>query len=200
MESLLYLNIQELISNYGYIGIATIVFLESGIFFALPGDSLLFMAGLLATTVGLNIWYLVIIIFISAFSGGILGYYLGTQITKLHKYKIFQKILKQEYIDHTHAFLDKNGLSAMLISRFLPIVRTFLPVVAGIVKMNYGYFIKYSLISSAIWTLVFTLSGYFLVQFFPDLEKYVFHISAVIVFLTITPLFYKIIKVKYFKN
>jgi membrane-associated protein len=189
-------NIPQIIGNYGYIGIFIIVFLESGLFFALPGDSLLFTAGLLVPIAKLNIFTLIIVVFISAYTGGIVGYYLGTYVEKLNRYKFFKKIVKQEYLDRSHAFLEKHGMYAMISSRFLPIVRTFLPVVAGMVKMEYQKFIQYSFLGSLVWTLVFTLSGYFLGRVFPGIEKYILYVAMGIVIITILPFVFQYLKGK----
>jgi membrane-associated protein len=192
----IFLDIPTLISTYGYMGIFIIVFLESGIFFALPGDSLLFTAGLLAPKIGMNIIFLIFLIFVAAFLGGLAGYYIGMKIEMLHRYKFFRKILKQEYIDRAHDFLEKHGLGAMLLSRFVPIIRTFLPVVAGIVKMNFSDFIRYSLLGSFVWSFVFTLGGYYLGRFFPKTAEYLWSIVIIFVFISILPIFFEMLKKK----
>lgn len=180
-------DIPNLISNYGYLGIFIVVFLESGIFFALPGDSLLFTAGLLAATYFLNVFYLVPIIFVATFLGGIAGYYIGVHIERLRKFSFVNKILKEEYINKAHIFFEKYGKSAIMFSRFVPIVRTFTPIVAGIVKMDYKLFLKYSLASSLLWSTVVTLSGYFLGQIFPQIKDYMPYVIITVVLLSFLP-------------
>ena len=144
-------NIPYLLTTYGYAGIFAIVFLESGIFFALPGDSLLFTAGLLASTTYLKLYILIPLIFISTFLGGIAGYYIGVHIHRLRKYAFFQKILKEEHINKAHDFFIKYGKTAIIFSRFVPIVRTFTPIVAGVVRMDYKNFLKYSFFSTLVY-------------------------------------------------
>lgn len=180
-------DIPNLISTYGYLGIFIIVFLESGIFFALPGDSLLFTAGLLAATYFLNVFYLIPMIFVATFLGGIAGYYVGVHIERLRKFKFVNKILKEEYIQKAHVFFEKYGKSAIMFSRFVPIVRTFTPIVAGIVKMDYKLFLRYSLMSSILWSTTVTLSGYFLGQIFPQIKDYMPIVIIVVVLLSFLP-------------
>jgi membrane-associated protein len=189
-----FFNLTSLITNYGYIGILIIVFLESGIFFPLPGDSLLFTAGLLAPTLGYNVIFLAFSIFVVAFLGGIAGYYIGTKLDFLHQYSFFRKIFKKKYTDEAHAFLEKHGLSAMILSRFIPIVRTFLPIVAGMVRMNYYDFIRYSLVGSLVWSCLFVFGGYFLGQSFPQIQNYLLYIVIIIVLVSLLPGVYHIHK------
>ena len=177
METLF--NVETLISVYGYAGIFLIVFLESGVFFALPGDSLLFTAGIIATTGYLNIFYLIPLIFVATFFGGILGYYVGVYLEKLRRFRVFRKILKDEYLEKTHAFLEKYGHIAIVFSRFVPVVRTFMPMVAGIAQMNLWKYLRYNLLGSIIWSAGVTLVGYFLGSLFPNLKN---HLEWLVVF------------------
>ncbi|MDE2399819.1 MAG: VTT domain-containing protein [Patescibacteria group bacterium] len=176
-----------LVTHYGYLGIFIIVFLESGIFFPLPGDSLIFTAGLLATRLGYNIVFLTLLVFVAAFLGGVAGYFIGTKLDFLYNYSFFRKILKKKYTAEAHAFLEKHGLSALLLSRFVPVVRTFLPIVAGMVKMKYSHFIKYNLLGSFVWSAVFVLGGYFLGQSFPQLQEYLLYVVILIVLVSLLP-------------
>src|SRR3989344_1863331 len=174
-------DISYIIATYGYYGIFVIVFLESGIFFALPGDSLLFTAGLLASLLDLRIYFLIPLIFVATFLGGIAGYEIGINLERLRRFTFFRKILKEEQIDATHKFFDKHGKMTIIFSRFIPIVRTFVPIVAGIARMHYRTFIKYSLISSALWSTSVTLAGYFLGQIFPQIKDYLSFMIVLIV-------------------
>src|SRR5258708_7276798 len=125
-----FFDISHILYTYGYLGIFIIVFVESGIFFALPGDSLIFAAGLLAST-GEGISLLISIIFIATFFGSILGYYIGYHLEKLHHLEFFRKILKKEYLDQAREFFAIHGKPAIISSRFIPIFRTFIPIVSG---------------------------------------------------------------------
>ncbi len=189
-------NIPHLLSTYGYIGVFVIVYLESGIFFALPGDSLLFTAGLLASGLGFNLFLLIPLIFIATFLGGVTGYLIGVYLERLHKYEFFRRILKREHIDSTHAFFEKHGFSAVLISRFVPIVRTFLPIVAGVARMNLYKFISYSLISSLLWSTLMTLLGYFLGMKFPQIQNYIHYVIILVVLVSIIPIVFEWLRVR----
>ena len=180
-------NIEFLVTTYGYSGIFIIAFLESGIFFALPGDSLLFTAGLFASTFGLNLFILIPLIFVATFLGGVVGYEIGTKLEYLKNFKIFRKILKPEHIEKAHNFFDKHGKTAIMFSRFVPIVRTFTPIVAGVAKMRYSEFIKYSLIGSFLWSTTITLLGYFLGQAFPVIKNYLPLMVVLIIFVSVLP-------------
>jgi len=184
-------DISYIIATYGYYGIFVIVFLESGIFFALPGDSLLFTAGLLASLLDLRIYFLIPLIFVATFLGGIAGYEIGINLERLRRFTFFRKILKEEHIDATHKFFDKHGKMTIIFSRFIPIVRTFVPIVAGIARMHYRTFIKYSLISSALWSTSVTLAGYFLGQIFPQIKDYLSFMIVLIVFVSVLPMIFE---------
>ncbi|MBX4195413.1 DedA family protein [Candidatus Parcubacteria bacterium] len=186
--SYLFLNIPHLLATHGYWGVFIIVFLESGIFFPLPGDSLLFTAGLLASGAGLNLYLLIPIIFVATFLGGIAGYFIGVYLERLHKYAFFRKILKEEHLDKAHEFFDKHGRMAIVLSRFVPLVRTFVPIVAGIARMNFGRFIRYSLLSSLLWSIIVTLLGYFLGREFPELHNYLSYLVILIVLASVVPI------------
>src|SRR3989338_59895 len=144
-------DVSSIITTYGYLGIFIIVFLESGIFFALPGDSLLFTAGLFASTFGLNIYFLI-----------------------------------------PNKFFNEHGKFAITFSRFIPIVRTFVPIVAGVAHMKYSLFMKYSIIGSLLWSTTVTLLCYFLGQVFPHLKNYLSWILILIVFISIIPVVFEI--------
>jgi len=184
-------DIPSIISTYGYWGIFIIVFLESGIFFALPGDTLLFTAGLLVSVLDLNLFILISLIFISTFLGGIVGYEIGINLERLRKFSFFRKILKQEHINKTHEFFERHGKLTIIFSRFVVIARTFVPIVAGIARMHYFTFIKYSLISSLLWSVSMTLLGYFLGQIFPHIKDYMSFIIVLIVVLSILPMIWE---------
>lgn len=178
----------QLLITYGYIGVFIIVFLESGIFFLLPGDSLLFTAGIVAAGGGFNIFYLILLIFFATLIGGIVGYLIGVYIEHLHNYRLFRKILKPEHISKAHQFFDEYGRMTIILSRFVPIVRTFVPIVAGIARMNFQKFIIYSIISSLVWSTSVTLVGYFLGRRFPLIVDYLHYLVVVIVLVSVVPI------------
>jgi membrane-associated protein len=153
----------QIISTYGawtYAILFLIIFVETGlvIFPFLPGDSLLFAAGTFAALGALNIWFLMGLLMVAAVLGDTVNYSIGHYLGE-RAYNI--KWIKKEYLDKTHAFFEKHGGKAIFLARFVPIVRTFAPFVAGIGKMDYSYFITYNLTGGVTWVALFTLLGYF---------------------------------------
>ena len=187
-------DITYLITTYGYFGIFIIIFLESGLFFALPGDSLLFTAGLFASAYGFNLFFLITVIFLATFLGGLGGYEIGTYLEKLRKFSFFRLILKQKHIDKAHEFFVKYGKFAIVFSRFVPIVRTFTPIVAGVARVPYKFFVKYSLISSILWSSLITLIGYFLGRIFPVIKDYLWVVTILVVLVSLVPILIEVIK------
>ncbi len=183
-----FFDLTSFIGSYGYIGIFIIVFLESGIFFPLPGDSLLFTAGLFAVAFGLNIYYLVPMIFLATFLGGLAGYEVGINLVRLQNRRFFKKFLKQEHIDKAHKFFDKHGKMAVIFCRFVPIVRTFVPIVAGVAQMHYSAFLRYSVVGSLLWSSGVTLLGYFLGSIVPQVKDYLWVVVVLIIIVSLLPI------------
>lgn len=189
-------DITSLITTYGYTAIGLIVFLESGIFFALPGDSLLFTAGVLASTGILSLGYLVPLVFVCTFTGGLFGYFVGLHIKRLYQYSFFRRILKKEYVEKAENFYNNYGRMTIILSRFVPIVRTFAPIVAGIVKMNFLKFVRYTFFSSVLWSTIVVFVGYFLGALVPGVKDYMGMFILLVVLLSILPIVFEIIKGK----
>jgi len=163
----LFLHLDEYMANiitqYGtwtYIILFGVIFVETGLVIMpfLPGDSLLFAAGTFAALDALNIYYLLGLLMFAAILGDTVNYSIGHYLGD-RAYNI--KWIKKEYFDKTHAFFEKHGGKTIFLARFVPIVRTFAPFVAGIGKMSYGYFITYNFVGGITWVLLFTLAGYF---------------------------------------
>jgi membrane-associated protein len=186
-------DIPHIITTYGYLGIFVIVFLESGIFFPLPGDSLLFAAGLFAGAFGLNIFALIGLSFVATFLGSLAGYEIGKHLVKLHNYSFFRKILSQKHIDSAHEFFEKHGKFAITFCRFVPIVRTFVPIVAGVAKMHYMSFIKYNFLGSLFWSSVVTSLGFFLGDIFPGIKNYLWVVSLIVISISVVPILWGLI-------
>lgn len=155
----------EIISNYGMVTYAilfAIIFIETGLVFVpfLPGDSLLFAAGAFAALGSLNVWIVIGLMIVAAIAGDTLNYWIGhffgDALVKNPKVPI-----KKEHIEETQKFFDKHGGKTIILARFVPIVRTFAPFVAGIGRMHYGQFISYNIIGGISWVLVATLAGFF---------------------------------------
>jgi membrane-associated protein len=183
-----FFDLTHFITTYGYVGIFIIVFLESGIFFPLPGDSLLFTAGLFAVAFGLNIYFLIPMIFVATFLGGLAGYEVGINLIRLQNRRFIGRFLKKEHIDKAHKFFEKHGRMAVIFCRFVPIVRTFVPIVAGVAQMNYYAFLHYSLAGSLLWSSIVTLLGYFLGSIIPGIKDYLWVIVVLIVIVSILPI------------
>lgn len=196
-----------LFQQYGtliYIILFLIIFVETGlvIFPLLPGDSLLFTAGLLCTQPnGLNIWILIPLLIFAAVLGDNVNYFVGKFFSKhVLSWKIKSKpLVKQKWLDQTHEFFEKNGTKTIILARFVPIVRTITPFVSGIGKMNYKTFFPYDILGGFLWVGSVTLLGYFLGQI-PFVEKNLEKFILGIVFISVLPILIKVIKVKLAKK
>lgn len=150
-------------------GVALIIFAECGLFSILPGDSLLFTVGLFVAlgAIDHSLWFVCVVLTIAAVLGNVVGYLLGRIIgPPLFKPRpgLLGKLLKQEYVDKTHHFFDRYGNRALVLARFVPIVRTFVTLVAGVGKMDFRRFITYTAIGGVIWAVGVTVLGYYLGQ------------------------------------
>ncbi len=179
----------EAIKTAGYAGLFGIVFAETGLFlgFFLPGDSLLFVAGFLASQGFFSVILLISLIFIAAVLGNIAGYEFGRRIGP----RIFNKedslLFKKEHIVRTQRFYDKYGGKTIMIARFMPIVRTFAPILAGVANMPYRQFLVYNIAGAFVWVVGLTLLGYFLGSLVTDVDKYLLPIVLVIIVLSFLP-------------
>lgn len=189
-------NLVNIINTVGLLGIFGIVFAESGLLigFFLPGDSLLFTAGILASQNLINIYLLLIVTFIAAVIGDNVGYAFGKKVGP----KIFSRedswLFHKENLNKAYGFYQKYGPLTIVLSRFTPIVRTFAPIVAGAGQMDYKVFFFYNIAGGLAWTLLLTLSGFFLGKIIPNIDKYLLPIVAIIVVGSLIPSVYHIIK------
>jgi membrane-associated protein len=190
----------KVVQTYGllsYVLLFIVIFLETGFVVTpfLPGDSLLFVAGTLASQKAINIWTLYILLSIAAILGDTVNYWIGHFIgPKVFKNKN-SKIFKPEYLEKTSQFYAKYGGKTIIIARFVPIVRTFAPFVAGVGKMHYGQFISYNFFGGLLWVTLFTFGGYFFGNL--PIIKNNFHTAIfVIIFLSILPAIIEYIKHK----
>lgn len=167
LDIILHLNrhLAELVGEYGpwvYAILFLIVFCETGLVITpfLPGDSLLFAAGALAATGGLNFWLVVGLLIVAAVLGDTVNYWVGHFCGEGLQHR-FPRVVKKEYLDRTHAFFEKYGGKTIIIARFVPIVRTFAPFVAGAGEMSYRRFMVYNITGGILWVLLCGLAGYF---------------------------------------
>ena len=185
----------EIVNIYGilsYLLLFIVIFIETGLVFVpfLPGDSLLFAAGAISAISSLNIYALIIILFIAAFLGDTTNYFIG----KFFGNKLSAKV-NQKYLLRTQEFYKKYGGMTIFLARFIPIIRTFAPFVAGFGKMNYNKFIIYNATGGLIWVLLFTLSGYFLGNI-PQIKENFSIIVVIIILLSFVPVLFEFIKNK----
>jgi membrane-associated protein len=182
-------DIESFIQTVGYIGIWMVVFSESGLLigFFLPGDSFLFTAGVLASQNFLNIWILIPLVFSAAILGDNIGYAFGCRIGP----KLFKRedsfFFHKKHLMRAELLYEKYGPKIIVLARFMPVVRTFAPIVAGIGKMNYKTFLLYNLVGGTLWGIGMPLFGYFLGATIPGVHAYMIHIIIVIIFLSILP-------------
>ncbi len=182
----------------GYIGIALIVFAESGLLIGIffPGDSLLFVAGLLAAGGFLSIGPLIAIVVVAAILGDSVGYWFGAKVGINFFKRKDSRFFKQEYVERTKKFYDEYGARAIVLARFVPIVRTLAPILAGIGSMPYSKFLRFNIIGGVLWGTSMTLLGYFLGTLIPNSERYVLPITLVIIVLSFLPIFLNIYRGK----
>ena len=188
------------ISPWQYLVLFLVVFAESGILLGmfLPGDSLLFVSGFLAFKGDLDLWVLLPLFFIAAFSGDQAGYWIGKSAGEHFFRNEDAKILKKSHVEKTHAFFEKHGPKTIVLARFVPIVRTLAPIMAGTGKMTYKTFVTFNAIGAVLWGVGVTLLGYFLGQSIgaEKIDKYLLPIILLIVALSLLPPFIEWIKHK----
>lgn len=175
----------------GLVVIAIIIFAECGLLigFFLPGDSLLFTAGFLASQheLGVDIWLLSLVAGLAAALGPLVGYWYG----KAFGPRLFNRedslFFHKRHLERAHEFYERHGGKALIIARFMPVVRTFAPVVAGIGSMDYPRFVAYTVIGAVLWAMGMTWLGYFLGSLIPDAGKYIEYIVVIIIVVSIAP-------------
>ena len=186
----MFLDPRDLLVTFGTIGLFLIVFAESGLFFGffLPGDSLLFTAGLFAAQGTLNLPLILVGCFIAAVAGDQVGYVFGQRVGPALFKRPDSRLFKQEYVERARAFFEKHGPKTIVLARFVPIVRTFAPILAGVGRMQYLTFVSYNLIGGFLWAVGVTLLGYWLGNLIPDIDAYLLPIIALIIALSFIPI------------
>lgn len=201
-QHILHLDFDWLFANYGgaiYTVLFLVIFIETGLVAMpfLPGDSLLFTAGLFARTGHLNMSYLLILLFIAAVLGDNCNYWVGRKIgINIFNLKLKGKpLVKKEYLEQTHVFFEKHGTKAIIMARFVPFVRTFAPFAAGIGEMNYRKFLSFDLLGGALWIGSLTTAGYLLgeVQF---IRKHIDLVCLGIIFISVAPIILSAIRAR----
>ncbi len=192
-------HLQELVTDYRtwtYLILFLIIFMETGIVITpfLPGDSLLFAAGAIAAMEGqpLNIIILIILLILAAVGGDSANYFIGRYLGKA-VYEKNYKLIKREYLDKTHAFYEKHGGKTIIIARFMPIIRTFAPFVAGVGTMSYWRFSSFNIIGGIVWVSAFCMAGYFFGNI-PFIKNNFTFAIFLIIFVSLLPMIYALVK------
>ena len=182
-----------------YVILFLVIFIETGLVAMpfLPGDSLLFTAGLFAASGELNLSYLLILLLIAAVLGDNCNYWIGRKIgLRVFELKFRAKpIINKKYLDQTELFFEKNGVKAIIMARFVPFVRTFAPFAAGIGKMNYNRFFLFDLLGGFLWIFSLTLAGFLLGEV-EWIRKHIDLVCLGIIFVSILPMLFEVIKSK----
>ncbi len=195
----------ELVRDYGtltYIILFLVIFTETGLVVMplLPGDSLLFAAGMLASFGGLNPWLLIITLIIAAILGDTVNYHIGKFIgpkvfSDEPSTNFFLRLLKKEYLIKAQAFYEKHGGKTIIMARFVPIVRTFAPFVAGVSTMNYSKFITYNIVGAVVWVSGLVLLGYFLAEN-TFVREHFEHVVLGIIAISVAPIAFEMLRPK----
>ncbi len=181
--------VEQLIHSVGYIGIFAIIFAESGLLvgFFLPGDSLLFAAGLLAAKGILNIWLVTPVMFVAAVLGVNAGYYLGAHFGERMFAKHDALIFNPKHLETSRKFYEKHGGKTVILARFTPVVRSMAPLLAGIGNMRFRRFMIFNIIGAALWVSSVTLVGYFFGNAVPNVERYLVLFILIVMLASFVP-------------
>ena len=190
-------DLESTLETIGLIGLLTIVFAESGLLigFFLPGDSLLFTAGLLSSQGHLAPLPVILVgCFLAAVAGDQVGYMFGSRVGPSLFRRPDSKIFKQEYVDKARTYFERHGSKTIVLARFVPIVRTFAPILAGVGEMQYRTFVTFNVVGGLLWAVGVTSLGYILGETAPWVEDYLLPIIAVIVLLSILPVVIEVLR------
>ncbi|MDO8623744.1 MAG: VTT domain-containing protein [bacterium] len=198
MNLLHYLDPSFLITTLGLVGVFAIVFAESGLFFGffLPGDSLLFTAGLLASQGHFNIVLLWLGCMVCAVAGDSVGYAFGKRLGLKLLTKEDSFFFRKAHIHRTEAFYQKHGKKTLILARFIPIVRTFAPILAGVGKMEYRLFLSFNVIGGVLWSTSLIFLGFVLGNLIPSIDRYLLPIIALIIVISFIPVVLELLKSK----
>ncbi len=195
-------DIVALIKTVGYLGIFGIIFAESGLFigFFFPGDSLLFTAGFLASQDFLNIWILALGAFVCAVVGDSVGYTFGRRVGPAIFKREDSFWFHKDHLERARRFYEAHGGKTIILARFMPIVRTFAPIVAGAGRMYYPRFFMFNIVGGGLWAIGMSMLGFFLGSVVPNIDHYLLPIIALIIFLSILPSIIHILRDKHLRT
>lgn len=199
MEALLHIDLENLIRTVGYVGVWGMVFAESGILIGifLPGDSLLFTAGFLASIGVFNIFVLAFGCFFAAVIGDNVGYAFGKRLGPRLFSREDSVWFHKKHLVRAEKFYEKHGGKTIILARFTPVVRTFAPIVAGAVNMDYRTFFFFNIVGALLWAVGLTFLGYIAGKSIPNVDKYILPILVLIVFLSLLPTIYHLLREKF---
>lgn len=182
--------LDDLIRWGGYVVLVAIVFTETGLLvgFFLPGDSLLITAGLVAASGGLDIWWLNVLLIPAAILGDSTGYAIGARLGPRLFTRERSMLFNPRHVERTRQFYARHGAKTIVIARFVPIIRTFAPVVAGVGQMAYRRFLFYNIAGGVGWVVSMTWAGYLLGRIIPDLDRYIHLVVAIVIVLSVIPI------------
>ena len=189
-------SLDDLVRWGGYVVLAAIVFTETGLLvgFFLPGDSLLITAGLVAATGQLNIWWLNAILMVAAVVGDSVGYAIGRRAGPRLFTRPKSLLFNPRHVERTHAFYVRYGARTIVIARFVPIVRTFAPVVAGVAQMEYRQFVLYNVVGGVAWVTSMTWAGYLLGQAVPNINDHIHKVVVIVIVLSFIPIVVEVVR------
>ncbi|HEV2489128.1 MAG TPA: VTT domain-containing protein [Candidatus Acidoferrales bacterium] len=182
-------NVQDLIRWGGALLVCGIVFVETGLFvgFFLPGDSLLVTAGIFAAAGQISLAWLLVPVSLCAIAGDQLGYWIGRRAGTSLYHRPDSRFFKKRYLERAHSFYEAHGGKAIIIARFVPIVRTFCPPVAGAARMTYSRYLTYDIFGGAFWVCSMVLGGYTLGATVPHIDKQIHWVIAAVIFISLLP-------------
>ena len=188
--------LDDLIRWGGYLVLVAIVFTETGLLvgFFLPGDSLLITAGLVAAAGGLNIWWINVLLIVAAVSGDSVGYAIGARIGPRLFTREKSLLFNPAHVERTRRFYARHGAKTIVIARFVPIIRTFAPVVAGVGTMEYRRFLVYNVAGGVGWVTSMTWAGYLLGRAIPNIGEYVHVVVVIVIVLSVIPIVVEIVR------
>ena len=195
-------DIKGLIQWGGMLLVCGIIFVETGLFigFFLPGDSLLVTAGIFAAAGHLRLGLLLFAVSVCAIVGDQLGYWIGRRAGQALYKKKDSLLFKKRHLERAHEFYEKYGAKTIVLARFIPIVRTFAPPVAGAANMNYRKFVTFNILGGVLWVWSMVLIGYFLGSSIPNVDKHLHLIIAIVIFLSILPAIIEGLRQRYGKS
>ena len=191
-------NVQGLLTWGGVALVCVIVFVETGLFvgFFLPGDSLLVTAGIFAAAGRIDLTALLVLGSVCAVAGDQVGYLIGRQAGQALYNRPNSRLFKRQHLERTHAFYEKYGGKTIVLARFVPVVRTFAPAVAGAAAMHYRKFVSYNVFGGVLWICSMSLLGYFLGASIPNIDRYLHWVIAVVIVLSILPAIIEILRAR----